>query len=73
MWKLVLNHANIFPKQQTVEKISDHELLSTDNSGSGWDNILFAQKINKRVVVIRMFWYAIFDKLNILGTSFLIP
>ena len=47
MWKLALTYANILPKQQTVEKMSDHELLSPDNSGSGWDNVLFAQKINK--------------------------
>ena len=44
MWK----HANIFSKQQTVRKMSDHELLPLDNSGSGWDNVLLAQKINKQ-------------------------
>ena len=48
MWKLALNHANIFSKQQTMEKISDYELLSLDNSGSAWDNVLLAQKINKQ-------------------------
>ena len=50
MWKLALNHANIFSKQQTMGKMSDHELISPDNSGSGWDNVLLllAQKINKR-------------------------
>ena len=35
MWKLALNHANIFSKQQAVGKMSDHELLSLDNAGSG--------------------------------------
>ena len=44
---LALNHANIFSKQQTVGKMSDHELLSRDNSGSVWNNVLLAQKINK--------------------------
>ena len=43
MWKLALNHAINFSKQQTVGKMSDHELLSPDNSGSGWENILLAQ------------------------------
>ena len=27
--------------------MSDHEVLSPDNSGSDWDNVLLAQKINK--------------------------
>ena len=27
--------------------MSDHDLLSLDNSGSGWNNVLLAQKINK--------------------------
>ena len=44
--------------------MSDHELLSPDNSGSGWDNVLLAQKINKRGVAIRMSWYAFFEKIN---------
>ena len=48
MWKLALNHANIFSKQQAVGKMSDYELLSPDNSGSGWDNVLLAQKNNKQ-------------------------
>ena len=48
MWKLAPNHASIFSKQQTVGKMFDYELLWPDNSGSGWDNILLAQKINKR-------------------------
>ena len=48
MWKLALNHANIFSKQKTVGKMFDHELLSPDNSGFGWDNVFLAQKINKR-------------------------
>ena len=43
--KLALNHANIFSKQQTVGQISDHELLSPDNSWSGWDNALLVQKV----------------------------
>ena len=34
--------------------MSAHELLSSDNSGTGWDNVLLAQKINKRVIAIRM-------------------
>ena len=63
MWKLALNHANILSKQQTVGKMSDHELLSLDNSGSGWDNVLLAQKINKQGVVRRMFWYTFFEKI----------
>ena len=48
MWKLALNHANIFSKQQTVGKMSDYELLSSDNPGSRWDNVLLTQKINKQ-------------------------
>ena len=45
MRKLALN---IFSKQQTAGKMSDYELLSTDNSGSDWDNVLLAQNIDKR-------------------------
>ena len=67
MWKLAPNHANIFSKQQTVCKMSDHELLSPDNSDSGWDNVLLAQKINKQGVAIRMSWYALFEKINSWG------
>ena len=48
-------------------KMSDHELLSPDNSGSGWGNVLLAQKINKRGVAIRMSWYASFGKINSRG------
>ena len=58
MWKLALNHANILLKQQTVGKMSDHELLSLDNSGSGWGNVLLISG----VVAIRMSWYAFFEK-----------
>ena len=47
LWKLVLNHAKILLKQQTVDEISDHELLSPDNSGSDWANVFVAQNINK--------------------------
>ena len=32
-------------------KMSDHELLSPDNSRSGWDNVLLDQKINEQGVV----------------------
>ena len=42
--KLAINHANIISKQQTVGKISDHELLSPENFGSGWDKVFLAQK-----------------------------
>ena len=52
MWKLAFNHANIFSKLQTVGKMSDHEFISPDNSGSGLNNVLLAQKINKRRVAI---------------------
>ena len=48
MWKLAPNQANILSKQQTVGKMPDHELISPDNSGSCWDNVLLAQKINKQ-------------------------
>ena len=50
MRKLALNHANFLLKQQTVDKMSDRELLSLENSGSGWDNVPLARKINKREV-----------------------
>ena len=40
MWKLALNYANNFSKQQTVGKMSVHELLSLNTSGSGWDNVI---------------------------------
>ena len=46
MWKMALNHPNIFSKEQTVDKMSDNEVLSPENPGPGWDNILLAQKIN---------------------------
>ena len=39
MWKLARNHGNIFSKLQTVGKKSDHELISSDNSWSGWDKL----------------------------------
>ena len=44
--------------------MSDYELLSLDNSGSGWDNVLLAQKINKRGAAIRMSWYEFCEKIN---------
>ena len=47
VWKLALNRANILSKQQTVGKMSDYELLSPENSGSGWTNVFLAQKIDK--------------------------
>ena len=72
---LAHNHAIIF---QTANngKVSDHELLIlfcfqickeasplADNSGSGWDNFLLAQKINKPWgVAIRMSWYTFLKK-----------
>ena len=72
IWKLALNHANIFSKQQTMSKMSNHELLSPDNSGSGWDNVLVGQKINKRRVTIRLSWYVFFEKINSWGGGRLI-
>ena len=66
-WKLALNHANIFIKQQTVDQMSDYELLSPDNIGSGWEIVLLVQKINKRGVAIRMSLYAFFEKINSWG------
>ena len=45
-------------------KISDHELLSLDNAGSGWDNVLLAQNSNKQGVAIRMSWCASWEKIN---------
>ena len=48
LWKLALNYASISSKQQTVGEMSDHELLSPENSESVWDNVLIAQKNNKR-------------------------
>ena len=48
MWKLALNHANIFSRLQKPGKMSDYELFSPDNFASGWNNVLLAQKINKR-------------------------
>ena len=66
MRKLALN---IFSKQQTAGKMSDYELLSTDNSGSDWDNVLLAQNIDKRGVwvAIRLLWYVFFEKINSRG------
>ena len=61
MWKLALS-CKYFSKQRTVGKLSDHELLSPDSSGSGWENVLLAQKVSKRGVAIRMSWYAFFEK-----------
>ena len=42
MWKLALNSGNIFLKQETMGKMSDNELISLDNSCSGWVNVLLA-------------------------------
>ena len=67
MWKPALNHAHIFSKQQTVAKMSAYELLSPDNSGSGGDNVLLAQKFNKRGVAIRVSWHTFFEKINSRG------
>ena len=58
-----------FLKSTNVAKIQDHELLLPDNFGSGWDNVLLAQKINKwgGGVAIRMSWYAFVEKNKWLG------
>ena len=52
-----------------IRKVSDHELLSPCNSGSGWDNVLSAQRIDKWGVgvAIRMFRCALFEKMNSQG------
>ena len=69
MRKLALWYANNFSKQKTVGKMSDHELLSPDNSGYDWDNVILAEKNNNRGggVAIRMSWYAFFEKINSRG------
>ena len=68
MWKLALNHANILSKEQTVGKMSDHDLFSPDNSGSSWDNVLLAQKkLINGGTSIRMSWCAFFEKINSRG------
>ena len=61
MWKLAPNHKKIFSKQQTVGKMSGHELLSLGNSGFGWDHVLLAQKSNN--------WYAFLEKTYIQGRA----
>ena len=67
MWKLALNHANIFSKQQTIGKMSDHELFSLDKSESGWDNVPLAQKINKSGGCNQNVLVCIFGKINSQG------
>ena len=62
MWKLALNHANIFSKQQTVGKMSDHELLLPDNSGSVGTMSSRLKNLISGGVAIRMFWYAFLEK-----------
>ena len=48
--------------------MSDHELLSTDNSGFGWDNVVLAQKlVSEGGVAIRMSWHAFLKKINSRG------
>ena len=47
--------------------MSEHELLSPDNSGSGWDNVVLAKKVISGVVAIRMSWYSFFEKINSRG------
>ena len=69
MCKLAHNHANIFPKQQTVCKMSDHELLSPDNSGSGRDNVFMAQKNNQQEGCNKNVLICISEKLNSQGMS----
>ena len=56
--------------------MSDRELFPPDNFASGWNNVLLAQKINKRGgggggggVAIRMSWYRFFEKINSRGAS----
>ena len=41
--------------------MSDRELLSPDNSGSSWDKVLLAQKIDKQGGC-NMSWCAYFEK-----------
>ena len=73
IWKLALNHENIFAKEQTVGKISDNELYSPDNSGSGWDNVLLAQKGNKRESCNKDLLVCIFfEKINSRGGGHLL-
>ena len=65
--KLAFIHGSIFSKQQTVGKMPFHELLSLDNSGSGWDNVLLIQKFNKRGGLNMNVLVCFFDKVNGLG------
>ena len=55
-----------------MQKIFQNKKYSPDNSGSGWDNVLLAQKIVKQggAVAIRMSWYAFFEKINSQGDVF---
>ena len=53
MWKLALNHAKKFFRTTNCGCSE-----SMDNSDSGWDHVLLAQKINKQGVAIKMSWYA---------------
>ena len=49
--------------------MSDHELISSDTSGSGRDNVLLAQKISGRIAII-MSWCAFFEKINSWGDAY---
>ena len=66
MWKLALNHANFFSKQQTMGKMSHHELLSPDNSRSAISSCLKKHK-SGGLAAIRMSWYTFFEKINSRG------
>ena len=50
--------------------MSDHELISSDTSGSGWDNVLLAQKLISGRIAIIMSWCAFFEKINSWGDAY---
>ena len=47
--------------------MSEHEVVSPDNSGSGWDNVLLAQNVISWAAAIKMSWYTFFEKINSRG------
>ena len=64
-----IDHANIFLKQQTVGKMSDHKsfaekLLNLIGTISSWLKI---NKMGAGWFAIRIPWYAFFVKRNIFG------
>ena len=67
MWKLALNHADIFSNYKQWAKCLTMNYFHRTILGLVGTISLLAQNINKRGVSIRMSWYEFFEKINSRG------